>query len=118
MVKQILLNLLSNAVKFTPSGGRIKLSAGVLPGGNINFTVSDSGIGIPPDQIRRVMEPFVQVEGTFSRRYAGTGLGLPLSKAFAELHGAALDIASSVGAGTTITVTFPASRSIKKASAA
>ncbi|MGH6933445.1 MAG: PAS domain-containing protein [Dongiaceae bacterium] len=118
MVKQILLNLLSNAVKFTPAGGRIKLSASMTASGSICFAVSDTGIGIPPDQIRRVMEPFVQVEGTFSRRYAGTGLGLPLSKAFAERHGAILDISSSLGAGTSITVTFPSQRSIRKASAA
>jgi PAS domain S-box-containing protein len=118
MVKQILLNLLSNAVKFTPAGGRIKLLADMQANDGIRFTVSDTGIGIPPDQIRRVLEPFVQVEGTFSRRYAGTGLGLPLSKAFAERHGAALEIHSSLGAGTTITVSFPQERSVRKASAA
>ncbi len=118
MVKQILLNLLSNAVKFTPAGGVITVSAGAMPGNGLGLVVRDTGIGIPPDQVARVIEPFVQVEGAFSRRYAGTGLGLPLSKAFAELHGGRLELSSAVGGGTTVTVLFPAERTRQRASAA
>src|SRR5262249_3410358 len=86
MIKQVLLNLLSNAVKFTPGGGTVRLSVGTANDGSLYFIVQDNGIGIPADQVRRVLEPFVQVEGAFSRKYSGTGLGLPLSRTFVELH--------------------------------
>jgi PAS domain S-box-containing protein len=118
MIKQILLNLLSNAIKFTPEGGTIKLSVGTTPDGGLRFVVQDDGIGIPSDQVRRVLEPFVQVEGAFSRKYGGTGLGLPLSRTFVELHGGTLELSSAVGAGTTVVVTFPKERSQNRASAA
>jgi signal transduction histidine kinase len=118
MIKQILLNLLSNAVKFTPAGGVVNLSAANAAGGGLCLIVRDTGIGIPTDQLGRVLEPFVQVEGAFSRKYAGTGLGLPLSKTFAELHGGTLEIVSTVDTGTTVTVTFPKERLNQRASAA
>jgi PAS domain S-box-containing protein len=118
MIKQVLLNLLSNAVKFTPEGGTVRLSVALTPDGSLYFLVQDNGIGIPADQVRRVLEPFVQVEGAFSRKYSGTGLGLPLSRTFVELHGGTLELVSSIGAGTTVKVVFPRDRSRKRASAA
>jgi two-component system cell cycle sensor histidine kinase PleC len=110
MIRQILLNLLSNSVKFTPAGGVISLSADVLSTGGLCLIIKDTGIGIPGHQLARVLEPFVQVEGAFNRRHTGTGLGLPLSKAFAELHGGSLELVSAAGVGTTVTVLFPADR--------
>jgi PAS domain S-box-containing protein len=118
MIKQVLLNLLSNAVKFTPEDGTVKLSIGTTAEGGLRFVVQDNGIGIPSDQVRRVLEPFVQVEGAFTRKYGGTGLGLPLSRTFIGLHGGTLELSSAVGAGTTVVVTFPKERSQNRASAA
>jgi signal transduction histidine kinase len=109
MLKQMLLNLLSNACKFTPPGGHIACSISVDAAG-IAFAVSDTGIGIPANQLDRVLRPFVQVESSLSRRHEGTGLGLALVKAMAELHGGSLHLASEVGRGTTATVLFPLSR--------
>ena len=118
MVKQLLVNLMSNAVKFTSAGGLVTLSAGLAANGGLRFIVKDNGIGIPPEQVRRVLEPFIQVEGAFSRKYTGTGLGLPLSKTFTELHGGTLELTSTLGVGTVVTVTFPPERSRQRASAA
>jgi signal transduction histidine kinase len=109
-LKQILINLLSNAVKFTPAGGRIDLFVEAIAREGFSFTVSDTGIGIASDDIPKVLTPFVQVESTLSRKYEGTGLGLPLTKSFVELHGGSLDLHSEVGVGTTVTVRFPAER--------
>ncbi|MBV8650015.1 MAG: HAMP domain-containing histidine kinase, partial [Alphaproteobacteria bacterium] len=108
-VRQILLNLLSNAVKFTPPQGEIRISI-VRRDGGIVVSVADTGIGIAPADIPRALERFGQVDSTLGRKYEGTGLGLPLSKRLAELHGATLEIASELGRGTTVTVTFPAER--------
>ncbi|MGH6929568.1 MAG: PAS-domain containing protein, partial [Dongiaceae bacterium] len=102
-IRQILLNLLSNAIKFTPAGGGVSVRARLLGDGAVTMSVADTGIGIPPDQIERVMEPFTQVEHVLSRSYAGTGLGLPLCKELAQLHGGTLVLTSIVGAGTTVT---------------
>ena len=110
MIRQILLNLLSNSVKFTPAGGVISLSAGLPSSSGLCLIVKDTGVGIPADEVTRVLEPFVQVGGAFNRRHTGTGLGLPLAKAFAELHGGSLELVSAVGIGTTVTVRFPAER--------
>ena len=76
-----------------------------IPG--IEIVVSDTGIGIGSEDISRALEPFVQVDSTFSRRHEGTGLGLPLSKAMIELNGGSLEIESDLGAGTKVTVRFP-----------
>jgi two-component system cell cycle sensor histidine kinase PleC len=109
-IKQILLNLLSNAVKFTPQGGRIRISAAVDAAGGVTFAVADTGIGIATHQIKRVLEPFAQVQNIMTRAHAGTGLGLPLCKALVELHGGTLTLASEVGSGTTVTVVLPKER--------
>ncbi len=108
-LKQILLNLLSNAIKFTPPGGRISLSAAVIAEG-LAIAVADTGIGMEPHEIAIALEPFRQVDGAFTRRFEGTGLGLPLAQRLAELHGGRLAITSSKGSGTVATLYLPARR--------
>jgi two-component system cell cycle sensor histidine kinase PleC len=106
--KQILLNLLSNAVKFTPADGEIRISAWRdLADDTVTFEVKDSGIGIAPKDISRAMSPFGQVDSALSRKYEGTGLGLPLTKKFVELMGGKFTIESQLNVGTTITFTLP-----------
>lgn len=109
MVKQILLNLLSNAVKFTPPQGTVTISARCDDGALV-LRVQDTGIGIPADKIPTVLEPFGQVDSALSRKHNGTGLGLPISKRFAELHGATFELYSEVERGTTVIVRFPRER--------
>ncbi len=108
--KQIVINLLSNAIKFTPEGGKVTLSAEVEGDGRLKLAVSDTGIGIAGEDLDKVMAPFAQVESAHARKYEGTGLGLPISKAFAELHGGSFMMNSEPGVGTTVTVRFPAER--------
>ena len=107
LVRQVLLNLLSNAAKFTPDGGRIEFVARRTRAGGIALSVADTGIGIAPADISRVVEPFVRVEGALARVYEGTGLGLALTRSFMELHGGRLEIESTLGEGTTVTAIFP-----------
>jgi signal transduction histidine kinase len=107
MVKQIAFNLLSNAVKFTPEGGEVRVRVDGTEDGGVVIVVSDTGIGIDPAAIERVLRPFGQVENAMTRRFPGTGLGLPLSKRLAELHGGTLTLESSLGAGTTASVILP-----------
>lgn len=109
-LRQILINLLSNSVKFTPSGGKIVLKVWCSENSGYVFQVIDTGIGIAFDDIPRVLEPFQQVGGTYNRTEGGTGLGLALVKSLAELHGGSLDLQSSLGIGTTVTVRFPHQR--------
>ena len=118
LLRQVLINLLSNAVKFTPSGGTISLAAAVEPAGGVRLTVSDTGIGIAPENIAKALEPFGQVDGSLSRKYEGSGLGLPLVKSIVELHGGSLTIDSTPGAGTTVTVLLPQARSVPRITAA
>jgi signal transduction histidine kinase len=106
-VRQILLNLLSNAIKFTPRGGTVRLSVTGHATLGIIVTISDTGIGIPQHKLASVLEPFGQVESMLSRRYRGTGLGLPLVKAFVELHGGSLSLTSEVGTGTEVRFNLP-----------
>ena len=108
-IRQIVINLLSNAVKFTPEGGRVRISA-VRKDGGLAITVSDTGIGMAEDQIAKALEPFGQINSMLSRRFEGTGLGLPLAKKLIELHGGTLSIESTVGAGTAVTVELPPER--------
>jgi signal transduction histidine kinase len=108
-LKQILINLLSNAGKFTPAGGHVTVTARVDDAGVV-IAVSDTGIGIAPGDIPRALSPFTQIENTLSRRFDGTGLGLPLANSLTRLHGGTLTVASAVGKGTTVTITLPADR--------
>ncbi|MCZ6741268.1 MAG: HAMP domain-containing sensor histidine kinase, partial [Alphaproteobacteria bacterium] len=109
-LKQILLNVLSNAIKFTPVGGTVTLEAYVEKDGGFVFMVRDTGIGIASKDLSMAMAPFGQVDGSLSRKYQGTGLGLPLTKALVELHGGRIELASVVDVGTEVTIRFPKSR--------
>jgi signal transduction histidine kinase len=109
-VKQILLNLLSNAVKFTPEGGVVSVEAVRDTAGCVVVCVRDTGIGIAPEMIPLVFEPFRQIDSTLSRKYEGTGLGLPLVKKLIELHEGEVRLESISGKGTSVFVAFPATR--------
>jgi PAS domain S-box-containing protein len=110
LIRQILINLLANAIKFTEPGGRIETGASIEPSGELRLWVSDTGIGIASDQIGNALAPFGQIDSRLARKYEGTGLGLPLSRAFAERHGGTLELASEPGSGTTVIVRLPAAR--------
>jgi PAS domain S-box-containing protein len=105
-LRKILINLLSNAVKFTPSGGTVSVAASCSAKAGIGISVSDTGIGMAPQDIPKALAPFEQVEESLDRRYSGTGLGLPLAKALVELHGGELRISSIRHEGTVVTVLF------------
>jgi len=117
-LRQIVLNLLTNAVKFTPPGGRIVLAAAATAEGGIAVSVTDTGIGMKPEETPLALETFRQVDGGLTRRQQGTGLGLPLARTLAELHGGTLVIASVAGRGTAVTVTLPRERVIRRPLAA
>jgi len=110
LVRQIVLNLLTNAIKFTSEGGVVVLAASIDAHGDCILRVSDTGIGIAPEYLDTIMQPFVQVDSGINRKYEGTGLGLSLVKSMAELHGASIEIESAPGEGTTVIVRFPAER--------
>ena len=111
-LKQIFLNLLSNAIKFTPSGGRITLDARLEETGALKIAVADTGIGIEPEDLSRILLPFEQVEDHLKRNTRGTGLGLSLSKSLTELHGGEFSLESEPGVGTTVTLRFPPERAL------
>jgi signal transduction histidine kinase len=107
-VKQVLLNLLSNALKFTPEGGRIELRA-AIDEGIIEISVTDTGVGIAPEDQEAIFEEFQQV-GTADKKVEGTGLGLALCRRFVELHGGRIWVKSQVGQGSTFTFMLPVRR--------
>ena len=109
-LQQILLNLLTNAVKFTPAGGKITISCRTI-GEQTEISVADTGRGIPEDQLERIFEPFVQVTGAAaaaSGRQKGFGLGLAISRGLAQRMNGDITVVSTVGAGSTFTLTLPA----------
>jgi len=108
--KQIMLNLMSNSVKFTKPGGGIRIVSALDKSGDLVLQISDTGIGIPPEQIERVFQPFEQVADHLTREHEGTGLGLPIAKALIELHDGELGLSSEVGVGTTARLRLPSSR--------
>ncbi len=119
MVRQMMLNLLSNAVKFSRPGGRVTLGGEIRPDGCCRLAISDTGIGMTPAQAAKAIEPFTQVsEGHDHTVFQGTGLGLPLVKAMAQLHGGTMQIDSEPEAGTTVYVTLPPSRVVRRLHAA
>jgi signal transduction histidine kinase len=105
-IKQVLLNLLSNAVKFTPEGGRIGIKARQADG-SVEISVSDTGIGISPEDQPKIFEEFRQVGADYAHKVEGTGLGLTLAKKFVELHGGRIWVESEIGKGSTFSFTLP-----------
>jgi len=109
-LRQILLNLANNAVKFTPSGGRVDLSAALGAQGELVIRVSDTGIGIPAEMASRLFVPFERLHRHIAPEIEGTGLGLAITRGLVTLHGGAVGVVSAVGEGTRVTVTLPAER--------
>jgi signal transduction histidine kinase/HAMP domain-containing protein len=109
-LRQIFLNLLSNSIKFSPEGGSIIVGVTSGPDGFVTVSVADTGIGMRPEDIPIALAPFGQIDSRLARRYQGTGLGLPLAKAFVEAHQGRFEIESTLGQGTTASVILPIAR--------
>ncbi len=107
-VQQVLLNLISNAIKFTPEDGSVTVRACWGPEAGLQVSVCDTGIGIAADKIQTAFEPFGQVENAYTKKYEGTGLGLPLARALIELHGGEIKIESQLNVGTAASFSLPA----------
>ncbi len=105
-LKQVLINLISNSIKFTPTGGQVTVRVQMDPERRFVISVSDNGVGIPPSELSKAMLPFGQVGSDLSKSFKGSGLGLPLAKTLTEQLGGDFHIASKVGQGTTVTLTF------------
>jgi signal transduction histidine kinase/CheY-like chemotaxis protein len=110
-ISQILTNLVSNAVKFTPKG-RITVAGRRNGDGHVELTVSDTGVGIPPDKQALIFQKFTQADSSVTRQYGGTGLGLAICKGLAELMGGRITVESEVGRGTRFTVRLPLRESV------
>ena len=104
--KQIVLNLVSNAIKFTERGGTVTVSAAV-EGSRLVLRVTDTGVGIAADDLKRIGDPFFQAGKTYQRRHEGTGLGLSIVKSLVGMHGGEMNVQSKVDEGTTVTVALP-----------
>ena len=105
-VRQSLYNLLSNACKFT-TNGRISIAVRLLADRRIEFSVSDTGVGMTPEQSAKLFEPFTQADASTSRKYGGTGLGLVISRRFAQMMGGDITVQSQTNKGSTFTLTLP-----------
>lgn len=117
-LRQIVLNLASNAIKFTPVGGSVSINLKAERGQPFTIEVSDTGIGMHPEDIPAVLEPFRRLSSAQNADYQGAGLGLPLTKALVELHDGRMEIVSAPGEGTKVTVTLPEARGLYEAAAA
>jgi signal transduction histidine kinase len=107
-LNQILVNLLGNAIKFTPAGGTVTFTVAPTPDFlSVQFTVADTGIGIAPENMSRLFQPFVQIDSKLARSYSGTGLGLAMVAKLAELHGGTASAESELGVGSRFCVTLP-----------
>jgi signal transduction histidine kinase len=113
-IRQVLINLLNNAVKFTPEGGQIKLEVDRQEDQSspnrsawLRFSISDTGIGIAPENIPKLFQPFIQIDSALNRKYEGTGLGLALVKQIADLHGGKVSLTSELGVGSCFVVDIP-----------
>ncbi len=109
-IRQVCLNLLSNALKFTPVGGRITLTVSQLADGGQRLSIRDTGHGIPADELPKVMQAFGQGSLAHETAEGGTGLGLPIVKSLAELHGGTFELISELRRGTEAIVTIPPER--------
>lgn len=112
-IKQAVVNLLSNAVKFSKAGGEVVVAAQLSPSNEISVAVTDTGIGIAPEDIDIALSEFGQVDGSLTRRHEGTGLGLSLSKKLIEIHGGRLELESEIDKGTVARLIFPSTRTLK-----
>jgi signal transduction histidine kinase len=117
-IKQVLVNLLSNAIKFTRPGGLVILFCKRLPDGRISFGVKDTGIGMTPDVMERVLLPFEQGSDAYTVEGRGTGLGLPICKKLVEAHKGQLRLESTPGVGSRIWAELPAERVLREANVA
>ena len=115
-LQQVLGNLLSNAAKFTPAGGETTLRVALAESGELVIGVADTGIGIPPSDLGRVFEPFLQLDGDLARRFQGAGLGLYMSRSLVEAHGGQLRLQSELGVGTVVEIVLPAWRVVGEGS--
>jgi two-component system cell cycle sensor histidine kinase PleC len=114
-LEQIVLNLLSNAIKFTPEGGKVTLHGKLTASGGYEITVVDTGCGMDQEDIPQAMGSFAQIRNPYQRKQdRGTGLGLPIARGLAELHGGSLEITSRRGFGTQVTVLLPDARVVDK----
>jgi len=109
-VRQVLINLLSNAVKFTPGPGSVSVAVSRCGDGGLALRVTDTGIGMTPEQISAACQPFRQIDSSLARKYEGTGLGLPLAESLMRLHGGSLEVTSAPSVGTSVVATFPPER--------
>ena len=109
-VKQVVLNIVTNAIKFSPAGASVSIDVAQSSSGNFVLLVRDGGIGVRPEDIERIFDPFVQVEDNIARRFAGIGLGLSIARKIARLHGGDVTLESQFGAGTTVRFELPSSR--------
>jgi len=105
-LRQAFVNLVDNAVKFTPAGGEARIT-GYIREGRLAIRIADSGIGMEPEMLADVIRPFHRLRSALDGQHQGPGLGLPFAKIVIELHGGTLFLASSIGAGTTVTVELP-----------
>jgi signal transduction histidine kinase len=116
-LRQVLINLLTNAIKFTESG-RITIMTAYDSIHSFRFIVTDTGIGMSSEDVKKALEPFGQIENAITKKYEGTGLGLPIARRLIEIHGGRLDVSSMKGAGTTVIVYLPADRVVESRSEA
>ncbi len=103
---------MSNSIKFTPAGGSVDLRVWRDAENGFLFEVTDTGIGIEARDIAKALQPFGQIDSALNRKHAGTGLGLPLAKKLTEMHGGTLELQSKPDVGTTVTIKFPAERTV------
>jgi signal transduction histidine kinase len=109
-IRQILTNIISNAIKFTPEGGRISIGAEMDEVKNFRLSVTDTGIGLDANEVKRVTSKFGVTDGRFSKSTSGIGLGLSLVQSLMRLHGGSVEIFSQKAIGTTVVLTFPSNR--------
>jgi signal transduction histidine kinase len=107
-LEQILINVIGNAIKFTPDGGTVRVDCLHDGDGNVTIRVRDTGVGIPADRLQSIFDPFVQVDSEFTRTASGAGLGLSISRDLARLMGGELVVESTLGVGSTFSLSLRA----------